>query len=237
MIPSLPGPRGWDVYIWTHCNSDPFTLSPTNFSSFSKGTLPRLCRSSETGVEGGSSGYITSSNSSNRWRMEMYNTLNVWRGTILSRGWQYPTIHWNYTVSQKQINMGFAGWVEPVFANLETSSLKMPNQLISGPIPETALPCPGERRTRWWGLSRRTPWPQTRPILRLSGCNFKFWGRKMITQCYISEEIPQIKMNFIFDRPWRDGRCKMCKIRQITFQVLSKAVLKYIFVVGSTPWL
>ena len=169
-------------------------------------------------------------------QVENGNTLNVWRGTILSRGWQYPTIHWNYTVSQKQINMGFAGWVEPVFANLETSSLKMPNQLISRPIPETALPCPGERRTRWWGLSRRTPWPQTRPILRLSGCNFKFWGRKMITQCYISEEIPQIKMNFIFDLPWRDGRCKMCKIRQITFQVLSKAVLKYIFVVGSTPW-
>ena len=110
----------------------PIYIEPNKFSlSFSKGTLPRLCRSSETGVEGGSSGYITSSNSSNRWRMEMYNTLNVWRGTILSRGWQYPTIHWNYTVSQKQINMGFAGWVEPVFANLETSSLKMPNQLIS----------------------------------------------------------------------------------------------------------
>ena len=234
MIPSLPGPRGWDLntlQFW------PIYIEPNKFSlSFSKGTLPRLCRSRETGVEGGSSGYITSSNSSNRWRMEMYNTLNVWRGTILSRGWQYPTIHWNYTVSQKQINMGFAGWVEPVFANLETLSLKMPNQLISRPIPETALPCPGERRTRWWGLSRRTPWPQTRPILRLSGCNFKFWGRKIITQCFISEEIPQIKMNFIFDRPWRDGRCKMCKIRQITFQVLSKAVLKYIFVVVSTPW-
>ena len=162
-----------------------------------------------------------------------------WKCTILSMLGERrynPTIHWNYTVSQNQINMGFAGWVEPVFANLETLSLKMPNQIISRPIPETALPCPGERRTRWWGLSRRTPWPQTRPILRLSGWNFKFWGRKMITQRYISEEIPQIKMNFIFDRPWRDGRCKMCKIRQITFQVLSKAVLKYIFVVGSTPW-
>ena len=85
MIPSLP--RGWDVYIWTHCHSDPFTFSETNFNSFSKGTLPRLCRSRETGVEGGSSGYITSSNSSNRWRMEMYNTLNAWRETIQSN---YP---------------------------------------------------------------------------------------------------------------------------------------------------